>query len=107
MGPSLASADWSADGRWVALRFENVGKGLRLRGGDYVETLYAAGRDGKFVEAAGTLSGDGLTVMAPTGVEENCEVRYAWSNNPANANIENSDGLPMVSFKVKKQLKSE
>ena len=107
MGPSLASADWSADGRWVALRFENVGKGLRLRGGDQVKTLYAAGRDGKFVAATGTLSGDGLTVMAPTGVEEICEVRYAWSNNPANANIENSDGLPMVSFKVKKQLKSE
>ena len=107
MGPTLSSADWGADGSWVTLRFVNVGTGLRLRGGDTVKTIYVSGQSGEFVEASGTLSGDSLTVTLPSGLDMIKEVCYGWSNNPANANIENSDGLPMVPFKVKSQLKKE
>lgn len=58
-----------------------------------------AGKDQAWHEAEATISGDQLLVSAPE-VTEPVAVRYAFSQNPAEANLYNKPGLPASPFRT-------
>ena len=58
-----------------------------------------AGADGKFVWADAVIKGDMVVVSSPQ-VPEPVAVRYAWSDNPEDANLRNRDGLLASPFRT-------
>jgi sialate O-acetylesterase len=93
-GPVFASVE--REGTALRVRFEHAGDGLVARGGT-VTALEVAGRDGRYVPAAGRIDGSTLVVTAP-GIVEPKTVRYAWAEDPA-ANLYNAAGLPAAPFR--------
>lgn len=83
-------------GERLVLTFDNVGKGLQVKGPEAREFAIAS-TDGKFVWAQATVSGKRITLSAP-GVSQPHQVRYAWADNPDQANLYNSADLPASPF---------
>ena len=91
------------NGNKIALFFDQVGSGLKIRDKyGYIKGFAVAGEDHKFYWAAGKLAG-------PDAIEVSCQevlhpvaVRYAWGNNPDDANLYNSADLPASSFRTDK-----
>jgi len=95
-GPTLRSA--TVDGARIVVRFDNVGKGLQLRGGSQLTGFAIAGKDEKFVNAQASIEGDHVVVSSPT-VTAPAYVRFGWANYPV-VNLWNADGLPAVPFRT-------
>ena len=87
------------DGRAV-ITFDHVGGGLAARGrtdGKLAE-FAVAGADLHFVRAEAKVEGDRVVVWSEQ-VAEPAAVRYAWADNPAEANLVNAEGLPASPFR--------
>jgi sialate O-acetylesterase len=95
-GPTLRAVD-AHSGRLV-LHFEHVGSGLEARGGP-LEGFAVAGADGHFEWAKAEIDGDRVTVWSEA-VPDPVRVRYAWADNPVNANLYNREGLPAAPFEA-------
>jgi len=66
-----------------------------------IETIEVAGTDGKFVNATATANGNVITILSPiTHHQSPIKVRYAWKDNPLQANARSLSGLPMSSFEI-------
>lgn len=83
-------------GNKATVSFASVGGGLVAKGGP-LGGFTVAGADGRFVAAQARIEGDKVVVWndavpAPT------TVRYAWADNPENANLYNKEGLPASTF---------
>jgi Domain of unknown function (DUF303). len=96
-GPRLESAE--LEGNAVILTFSSVGSGLYAN--SVLEGFAIAGENGRFEWA-------NAVVITKNKVKVWCEpvglprvVRYAWADNPANANLKNKEGLPASPFTVK------
>lgn len=97
-GPLLADANVS--GGEIVLTFDHVGTGLKTRDGGPVKGFAAAPKDGPFQWAEATIvSENQVAITLPAGVEP-ADVRYAWADNPAEANLVNSEGLPASPFRT-------
>ena len=83
-------------GNKVMLRFASVGSGLVARGGP-LGGFVVAGPDKKFVWAQARIEG-GKVVVWSAAVSNPVAVRYAWADNPENANLYNQEGLPASTF---------
>ena len=95
-GPMPAGLE-RADGALV-LRFAHTGGGLVARGGGLRE-FDIAGEDGAWRRGEARIQDD--TVVVRHGdVSRPVSVRYAWADNPADANLYNADGLPASPFRV-------
>jgi sialate O-acetylesterase len=94
-GPTFRSA--SIDGRKVVVSFDNVGKGLVMRG-DHLTGFAIAGADEKFVNADATIAGDRV-VVSSAQVASPAYVRFGWANYPV-VNLWNEDGLPANPFRT-------
>ena len=57
-----------------------------------------AGEDGEFHPAEAVIAGNQVAVSSPE-VPEPVAVRYAWSDNPAMANLYNAAGFPALPFR--------
>jgi sialate O-acetylesterase len=80
------------------IRFDNTGTGLVAKGG--VPNGFAiAGSDGKFVWAQAVIDGNQVVVWHED-IRNPKFVRYAWADNPANANLANKEGLPAAPFRT-------
>ncbi len=80
------------------LYFSHTDGGLLARGGPLKGfTIAAEGED--FIEAKAVIEGDKVIVSNPK-VQNPAAVRYAWSNNPAEANLYNKAGLPASPFRT-------
>ncbi len=91
-----------ADNR-IKINFKHINNGLIVKG----ETLLGfaiAGADKKFVWAnailASTNTNNQVTVWHQS-IKKPKYVRYAWGNNPENANLYNDQGLPATPFSYK------
>ncbi|MDO3384645.1 sialate O-acetylesterase [Gilvimarinus sp. SDUM040013] len=73
-----------------------AGKGLTAKGGEPCG-FAIAGADGEFVWAEAEIDGNTIRVRSDK-VKEPVEVRYAWADFPAKANVYNSAGLPLMPF---------
>ncbi len=97
-GPVFKSMQ--VDGSRVRIEFTHTGSGLVLddRYG-YARGFAIAGPDREWHWAKGYLDGDKVLIHSP-GVEDPVAVRYAWSQNPGDANVYNLEGLPAVPFRT-------
>ncbi|MGG6311355.1 sialate O-acetylesterase [Paenibacillus macerans] len=81
----------------LRLHFDHAGSGLATRGGEPLRGFAVCGEDGAFLQADAAIDGD--TVVVKHGqIKRPVQVRYAWSNNPAGANLYNREGLPAAPF---------
>lgn len=80
----------------IVLTFSSVGSGLFAN--SLLKGFQVAGDDGRFVWAnAVVLSKNTVKVWSPN-VSHPTAVRYAWDDNPAEANLKNKEGLPASPF---------
>jgi len=98
-GPLYKSMKVS-NGRAI-LSFDHVGSGLIAKGNryGYLNGFSVAGKDGKFYWAKAFVQGNEVVVFHES-VPEPVAVRYAWADNPDDANLYNKEGLPASSFKT-------
>ncbi|MDR2556939.1 MAG: sialate O-acetylesterase, partial [Bacteroidales bacterium] len=85
------------DGK-IILSFTHADNGLMAKGGELKE-FAVAGADGKFVWAKAKIEGSKVVVWNDA-VARPVSVRYAWADNPQNANLYNVEGLPAVPFRA-------
>lgn len=91
------------DGNRIVLTMSQVGGGLVARDKyGYLRGFAIAGADGRFVWARASISGNQIIVSSPQ-VERPTAVRYAWANNPDDANLYNAEGLPASPFRTDKK----
>ena len=107
-GPLYKSQE--VDGDSIRLSFRHVGKGLmagrkngleptrELEGGK-LEHFAIAGADRKWFWAEAAIDGDTVVVRSKD-VPKPLAVRYAYTMNPARANLYNRDGLPAGPFRT-------
>ena len=82
----------------IRVKFDHLGGGLVAKDGP-LRQFAIAGADGKFVWAEAVIEGDSVIVSSPL-VPAPTQVRYAWAENPAGANLYNSAGLPAAPFRT-------
>ncbi len=83
----------------VEVTFSNSGGSLLVRGNAPLSGFELAGADRKFKKATATLKGDKV-VLTSSEIAKPMFVRYAWANNPVEANLFNSEGLPASPFEA-------
>jgi sialate O-acetylesterase len=94
-GPTFRSV--AITGGKATIAFDNVGKGLEVRG-DRLTGFAIAGADKAFVFADAALAGDRVVVSSPK-VPSPMYVRFGWANYPV-VNLWNKDGLPASPFRT-------
>ena len=88
------------DGRNARIAFDTQGSTLAVRGGgESVQGFEVAGEDRSFHPAQATIEGDGV-VVSSEAVAQPKAVRYAWRDNPEDADLANRDGLPASPFRT-------
>lgn len=80
------------------IRFSQVGGGLTSNG-EPLRHFAIAGADGIFVWADAVIKGN-TVVVSSKSVAEPVAVRYAWSDNPEDANLHNRDGFLASPFRT-------
>jgi sialate O-acetylesterase len=92
-GPRLLGQE--AKGGELRLRFGDTAGGLRTaRSGEPLRGFYLAGADRRWVSAEARFEGDSI-VLRSAAVPAPVAARYAWVNNPSEANVVGGDGLPL------------
>ncbi|WP_041706618.1 sialate O-acetylesterase [Ruminiclostridium cellulolyticum] len=94
-GPMYQSG--KIDGNRIILSFTDTGSGLTVKNGDRPEAFAIAGADRTFVRADAEIIGDSVAVWSEK-VSHPVYVKYAWADNPADANLYNLEGLPASPF---------
>ena len=106
-GPQWASASYN-QGEAI-LSFTHTDGGLQV-GSTQIESVQdarplqgfaIAGSDGQFVRARAEIRGQQIAVWSEQ-VPSPRAVRYAWADNPAEANLYNGAGLPAAPFRTDK-----
>jgi sialate O-acetylesterase len=84
----------------ITLSFKNTGSGLTTKDKyNYVKGFAIAGSDKKFYWAKAVIEGSTVTVYSDK-VPNPVAVRYAWADNPDDANLYNKENLPTVPFRT-------
>lgn len=88
------------EGSKAIISFKNTGSGLAVKDKyGYVRGFAIAGEDKKFVWAKAVVDGDKVIVESNL-VQKPVAVRYAWGNNPDDANLYNKENLPASPFRT-------
>lgn len=85
------------EGDKIILTFTQIGSGLTSNGP--LKHFAIAGEDGKFVWADAVIKNNRV-VVSNKEVKSPVAVRYAWSNNPEDANLKNKEGLLASPFRT-------
>lgn len=94
-GPLFAGIKKEGDA--IRLHFDHVGSGLVAWGDGVLRGFELRGEEGDYMPARAVI--DGKTVLVTNEhIPNPCQVRYAWANNPADANLYNREGLPASPF---------
>jgi len=92
-GPHLLGHE--SAGSEFELRFDATAGGLRTaRPGEAPRGFFLAGADRRWVPAQARLDGDRI-VLTSDAVPAPVAARYAWVDNPSEANVVGGDGLPL------------
>ena len=82
------------------ISFSHTGSGLTARDKyGYVKGFAIAGPDKQFHWAQAVIKGDNVVVNSDK-VANPVAVRYAWADNPDDANLYNKEGLPASPFRT-------
>jgi sialate O-acetylesterase len=85
----------------LVVTFAHVGEGLMTNNGKPPQEFIIAGKDGHFVNAQAKIIASNKVKVWSKKVVHPVMIRYAWSNNPAHANLYNSASLPASPFKAR------
>lgn len=97
-GPVYESVGFR-DGK-AYLDFSSTGSGLMIKDKyGYLKGFAIAGEDRKFHWAKAKIEGNKVVVYSEK-VKEPVAVRYAWADNPEDANLYNKEGLPAGPFRT-------
>ena len=96
LGPSYKSS--IVVGNKMVVTFKNVGTGLN-KVGTVLNQFTIAGADKVYKDATATIIDTNKVEVSATTVSAPVYVRYAWADNPRNANLYNSTQLPAESFR--------
>jgi sialate O-acetylesterase len=83
----------------VILNFDHVGSGLAVRGGGKLQGFTIAGADKKFLPAEAEIKGNQV-IVSRSDIKKPVAVRYAWRDNPEEANLINKESLPASPFRT-------
>jgi sialate O-acetylesterase len=83
----------------IILSFTNTGSGLIAKGKDELGHFAICGADKQFVWADTRIEGNKVIVWSDR-ISDPIAVRYAWADNPENANLYNKEGLPASPFRT-------
>lgn len=96
-GPSYKSMN--VEGNTVRISFSDIGSGLIVKDKyGYLKGFEVAGSDHRFYYAKATIAGDEV-IVACDQVQTPVAVRFAWADNPEDANLFNKEGFPAVPFR--------
>lgn len=88
------------EGNSIRLKFSNTGSGLEIKDKyGYLKGFAIAGEDKVFHWALAKLDGNEI-IVSSSMVKKPVAVRYAWGNNPDDANLYNKEGLPASPFRT-------
>lgn len=87
------------DGERIIISFDEIGKGLAIRQGKKLQHFAIAGSDQKFLWANAVIRGNEVVLSHPK-ISNPKAVRYAWSNNPEDANLINKEGMLAAPFRT-------
>jgi sialate O-acetylesterase len=99
-GPIPQKADFGAQ---VSITFDQPGSGLRVLNGSPLGGFTLAGADGVFHPAVARIEGKNRVIVSSPAVTAPRHVRYAWQNNPVDANLVSQQRLPAVPFELRAQ----
>lgn len=90
----------AAQGSAFHLHFGDTAGGLRTaRTGEPLRGFFLAGADRRWVPADARFEGDRIVLHSPA-VAVPVAARYAWVDNPSEANIVRGDGLPLAPLRT-------
>lgn len=95
-GPVLRAVRPS--GSSLVAEFAEVGRGLAVRAGGELKGFAIADASRQFVAAQARIEGNTVVVSSPQ-VGQPVALRYGWVDNPEQANLVNTDGLPASPFR--------
>lgn len=88
------------DGNEIRLNFTQTGSGLIAKDKyGYLKGFTIAGEDKKFYWAKARIESNSVFIYHPA-IKDPVAVRYAWYNNPEDANLYNMEGLPASPFRT-------
>lgn len=94
-GPMYKS--YRIEGNKMIISFTDIGSGLVVKNGERPGAFTIAGADKVFVRADAELADNDVVVWSEN-IPHPFYVRYAWADNPKNANLFNREGLPASPF---------
>jgi len=98
-GPIFKSMEVNGD--HIVLEFNHVGAGLLVKDKyGYLKSFTIAGSDKKFVWAKAYLAPGNKVIVTSDVIKNPVAVRYAWADNPDDANLYNQEGLPASPFRT-------
>ncbi|WP_113663388.1 sialate O-acetylesterase [Pedobacter nanyangensis] len=97
-GPVLDNYTIKADS--VIIAYKNVENGLLIKDKyGYVKGFELAGSDKKFHYAMANVTHNKI-ILSSKKVKKPIAIRYAWADNPNDANVFNKEGFPAVPFRT-------
>ena len=90
--------DMKVEGNKIIITFTDTGRGLMAKGG-ILKHFAIAGEDRQFVWADAVIRGNKV-IVSSKDVKQPVAVRYAWSDNPEDANLCNKEGLLASPFRT-------
>jgi len=90
---------YTIKGDSIIISFKNVGEGLVSKNGEELQEFAISGADKNFVWAKAKIVGDKI-IVSSSKVTAPVAVRYAWANNPEEANLYNKAKLPASPFRT-------
>jgi sialate O-acetylesterase len=98
-GPMFKSMEVNGDK--IVLEFDHAGTGLLVKDKyGYLKSFTIAGSDKKFTWAKAYLAPGNKVIVASDVIKNPVAVRYAWADNPDDANLFNQEGLPASPFRT-------
>ena len=86
----------------IVVQFDNVADGLIVKNKyGYLMSFAVAGTDEVYKWVQAKVAGKDRVVLSCPDVIDPVSVRYAWGDNPDDANLYNSVGLPATPFEIK------
>lgn len=97
-GPTLKNAERIENN--IVLSFDHIANGLVAKNKyDYLMGFTIAGEDGKYYWAQAKIE-DNKVIVSSEKVNYPMHVRYAWADNPEDANLYNTANLPASPFEA-------